>query len=200
MPPNPLSFGQETTRSENLESLSPSGASSKSLQPVRNESATPSGTSPRNANQDLPNFKETEPKRVEVSIELSNRYIKLRDEIALSKREIAALRKEFAEKQEQQSTLVGECREDEVNRGRLENLIGCLSQLAAKIQDNENASLTPSQKLEVMKRALAPCLQWNLHLSALTDCLTVQQEDVIRAGRPYSGRHRSMPPSNAWIP
>ena len=198
----PPSSGKDVLSSEPEELIGFSDSSSQVLHPARHEYNHPSSLALNSVHpvQDLNRFRETEPKRVEVSVELSNRYIKLRDDILQSKRELTALRREFVAKQDQQTLLVAECKEDDVNRAHLESLIVCLTQVASLVHDEEKLSLSVSQKVESLKRALAPILQWNTHLASLMHCLESQQKDVIRSARPISSRTQAVSPVNTWIP
>ena len=196
-------FGKDPQPSENMDGLENTLVPTQVMGPEELGTGLP-GNQLNNSVLELNKFKESEPKRVEVSVELSNRYIKLREDILQSKRELSGLRREFSEKQEQQNALLAECKEDDVNRARLDGLIGSLNQVVGLIQDEEKPdSLANHQKVELVKRALLPCLQWNTHLAALVNCLEAQQHEVMKPTsmlRPYSSRTRGVSPAGAWIP
>lgn len=139
--------------------------------------------------------------RADVSLNLSLRYMQLRDTVIRDRQAVRKLREEHGRLQDSLKSVREKAKQKQVDRERLNAMKAGLFAITETMKRHNLES--EEMKLGVIKKELSSVMEWNSHVAAMVAFLQAQQGPVIKqqaSTPPVATKRRSKSPIRHWSP
>ena len=135
--------------------------------------------------------------RLELSRNLSIKYLELRQQVTEGRRRLKSLREEFGRKEQQLGDLLIKKKSVESKQAKLNELRGAIESLCDTLGRVDN----PALRLEYIKKELKSVSSWNKHIEALIIFLEAQQSPILKqSGTTVQPKRSRSSPRRHWSP
>lgn len=135
--------------------------------------------------------------RLELSRNLSIKYLELRQQVTEGRRRLKSLREDFGRKEIQLAGLLTRKKSIESKQAKLNELRSATESLSDTLVRVEN----PALKLECIKKELKGVVTWNKHIEALVVFLEAQQGPILKQSvTTVQPRRSRSSPRRHWSP